>query len=106
MAEDELDAAARLRFGRQIRLAEIGVSGQLELRRARIAPGAVGDAERVESLYLAASGVGLAAPEPTATPPEVAEVLAALDLAHPAARDAAEGALRALAAMRAVLRIA
>lgn len=88
------------RYGRQIRLAEIGEAGQVRLLAAAPTLGARGFAREVERAYLALAGAspvdsGAAAP---------AEVdVAALGLRHDAAREVGEGALRALAALRAIV---
>ncbi len=98
---NELD---RRRFGRQICLAEVGERGQNELCRAEVTVAASAHAD-VERAYLAAAGVRVAvgATSPGVTAEEVARVLDALSLETEEARVLAEGALRALTALRAIL---
>lgn len=93
-----LDGAARRRFGRQIRLAEVGEQGQIDLCRARVTA-----ADDVERAYLVAAGVGV---EEGAARPMTDEVVRALDglaLETEEARAFAEGALRALKTIRTIL---
>lgn len=91
-----------LRYTRQVRLAEVGVSGQEKLCRAEIHPGGEGVAGEVEARYLAAAGARVAAATSSAVSEEVRAVLA--PFTNDEARDFAEGALRALVAIRDVLR--
>lgn len=83
----------RRRFTRQLRLAEIGDAGQAKLLEARVR--ASSDVERA---YLELAGVAVADDGAThEVDPD------ALGLRHPAAREVGESALRALAAIRAIL---
>jgi hypothetical protein len=95
----------RVAFLRQMRLPEIGEAGQERLLASTVAPGATGELARaVEVRYLERAGVTVReAREGGAAPPAIDDALAALGLRHAAARDVGEGALRALAAMRAIL---
>jgi hypothetical protein len=86
------------RYTRQVRLAEIGERGQAALAGARPALGARGFAREVERNYLALAGT---VPEDDGVPASVD--VATLGLRHEASREVGEGALRALAAMRAIL---
>ncbi len=90
----------RLRYTRQIRLPEIGEEGQARLGAATIAPSGQGEARTVEATYLRLAGIG------TVRDDEVGALdvdVASLGVRDPAARDVAEGALRALAAIRGAL---
>lgn len=91
------------RFSRQIRLADVGESGQAKLEAAHVVPRTHGFARTIEVAYLRAAGVpvspeagGHAAGSPGATPAESAD----LGLRNEAAREVAEGAYAALLAMR------
>lgn len=87
----------RRRFGRQLRLAEIGEAGQERLLAATVALGGAGLAREVERTYVERAGA-------RTTEGSTEEVdIASLELRHAAARDVGEGALRALVAMRAIL---
>ncbi len=92
------------RFSRQTRLPEIGAAGQARLASASIALRSAGLARVVEERYVRASGLRVDDEHPTIDPARVdlADV-AVLGLRHPAARDVAEGSLRALVALRAAL---
>lgn len=87
------------RYGRQMRLAEIGFGGQMRLLACDAPLGGGGFAREIESLYLARAGARPVDGE--ATPCSVD--LSAFE--HGAARDVAEGAFRALLVMRHVLGI-
>lgn len=94
------------RFGRQIRLADVGEAGQERLCAAKLTPRTAGFARSVEERYLSAAGVQI---EPAASEPagadangEVASAVAGLGVRHATAREVGEGALSALAAIRAI----
>lgn len=90
----------RLRYTRQIRLPEIGEAGQARLAAASVAPSGQGYARTIEATYLRLGGVGAVREDETG----VLDVDgSSLGVRDPAARDVAEGALRALAAIREVL---
>jgi hypothetical protein len=105
-----------VRHGRQIRLPEIGEAGQERLNATDAVLGAVGDAREVEAAYVARSGMRVVddaradakekaralADGQTAAQ---AEVLASLGIRDPKALEIADGALRALLAMRKALGI-
>lgn len=103
------------RHTRQVRLAEVGESGQARLDASEVVLGGAGDAREVEALYLRLAGVQvreahatMSAKTKAKAKPEdksVALVLAALGVRDRAARDVADGALRALVAMRTILEI-
>lgn len=103
----------RLRHGRQIRLPEIGEAGQARLYASEVVAGAVGDAREIEVAYLARAGVKVAAEikaggktKPGASQADVkehADLLASFGIADSAARDVADGSLRALLIMRRIL---
>jgi hypothetical protein len=112
---DRLDH--RRRFGRQIRLAEIGEAGQAKLCAARVELGSTGFARSVEERYVRAAGMqvldssGCASSTPTSTVFDSSSShgaanadVATLGLRHAPARDVAEGALRALVAVHSALR--
>lgn len=86
------------RFGRQIRLADIGDGGQAKLCAAEVALESAGFARTIEERYLEAAGVRVR-PGSSSTPRD----LTALGLRHAPAREVAEGALEALIAIRRVL---
>ena len=100
-----------VRYGRQTRLPEIGQAGQERLGVARVAAGAEGEARDVEVAYLAAAGIPVIADadsksDATAKAQANAEAksaLAALAVKDPSARQVADGAMRALLAMRRIL---
>jgi molybdopterin/thiamine biosynthesis adenylyltransferase len=97
-----------VRHGRQIRLPEIGEAGQERLASSEVTLGGVGDAREVEAAYLRAAGVDLrekGKPPTSADARAHAALLATLGMTDRAARDVADGALRALVAMRAILGI-
>ena len=106
----------RVRYGRQMRLAEIGEGGQERLLTTEVVLGAVGEAREVEAAYVARSGMrvvddaradarakakGQADGEAVAR----AEALASLGIRDVKVMDVADGALRALLAMRKALGI-
>lgn len=97
-----MDAQTRRRYGRQIRLAEIGEEGQARLLAATPALGGEGFAREVEQTYLALAGTR-PTPAQTAGEAPVEVDVATLELRHEAAREAGEGALRALAALSAIV---
>ena len=106
MSASPLDAAARARYGRQIRLPEIGEAGQARLCASEVVIGGPGDARNVEASYVARAGmrvVDVAAPDERPVDRDYAKLLASLGFADAAARDVGDGALRALLAMRKVL---
>ncbi len=104
----------RVRHGRQIRLAEIGEAGQERLVATEVVLGAVGDAREIEATYVARSGMHVV-DDARADAKEKAksqadgqtaardEVLASLGIRDVKALDVADGALRALLAMRKAL---
>lgn len=101
----------RVRHGRQIRLPEIGEAGQERLLATDVVLGAVGDAREIEAAYAARSGMHVVddaradAKERTKQAADGqasarAVVLASLGISDPKALEVADGALRALLAMR------
>jgi hypothetical protein len=107
---------ARVRYGRQVRLPEIGEAGQERLCASEVTLQSVGaDAREIEVAYLRAAGVkvrdadeGVGADE-EATPSSKrgkaskATETDAMGVRDRAARDVAAGALAALMTMRAIL---
>lgn len=120
----------RVRFSRQIRLPEIGEHGQARLSSSDVRPTASGFARVVESLYLAHAGVRVVeASDPAASTSPAGsdregsatgcvatgtavtaagataddDPLAGLGLRHAAAREIADGALRALRTIRGIV---
>ena len=93
------------RYERQVRLAAIGLGGQAKLCAAKVAIRSQGFARTIERRYVVASGMIESAAEPTVDPSRVerATEMTALGLRNAAARDVAEGALRALSAIRIAL---
>jgi hypothetical protein len=101
------------RYGRQICLPEIGEEGQARLEASEVVLAGEGDAREVEATYLRLAGVKVreahgsasAKARAKAKPDEktVAEAVKALGIRDVAARDVAEGAMRALIAMRGIL---
>ncbi len=101
------------RHGWQIRLPEVGEAGQARLADSEVVLGGAGDAREVEAAYLRGAGVKVreahgsasAKAKAKARPDEktVAEAVKVLGLRDPASRDVADGAMRALVAMRAIL---
>jgi hypothetical protein len=94
------------RYGRQIRLADVGEVGQAKLCATEVKLGASGFARDVEERYVRSAGMKVAPPDGGSPPPPVEQHLSALGLHHRAASEVAEGALRALVAIRAALEIA
>jgi hypothetical protein len=105
-----------VRHGRQIRLAEIGEAGQERLLAAEVVLGAAGDAREIEAAYVARAGMRVvddaredakakARAEADGTEAIRKAALAALGLRDSKALDVADGALRALLAMRKALGI-
>jgi molybdopterin/thiamine biosynthesis adenylyltransferase len=91
----------RLRYGRQIRLPEIGDEGQARLLAASVPLGGEGFVRTIEERYVRLAGAATAEAAGTTTVD-----VASLGLEHPAAREVGEGALRALVAIREVLGLA
>ena len=99
------------RHGRQICLAEIGEAGQARLDAAEAVLGGAHDAREVEATYLRLAGLKVREAHATASarakakPDEkvAVEALRTLGVRDPAARDVADGAMRALITMRTVL---
>ncbi len=103
-----------VRYGRQIRLVEIGEAGQERLLATEVVLGAVGDAREIEASYAARTGMRVV-DDARADAKEKAKaladgqtaarvaVLASLGIADVKALEVAEGALRALLAMRKAL---
>jgi hypothetical protein len=109
MTTDLRDPRSR-RYERQRRLADIGASGQAKLCAATVVIRSQGFVRTIEERYALASGMtelGMTepAPAPTVAPERVdaAANVDALGFRHAAAREVAEGALRALAAIRIAL---
>jgi hypothetical protein len=95
----------RIRHGRQIRLPEIGEAGQARLARREVVLGGAGAAREIEATYLVRAGARIVdAPGAGAAPLVGIADAGALGLRHAAARDVAEGALRALVAIHAALK--
>jgi hypothetical protein len=100
-----------VRHGRQIRLKEVGTAGQDRLDATEAVLSGAHDAREVEAVYLRQAGLKVREAHPSAAarvrakPDEklAVETLRALGVRDPAARDVADGALRALIAMRTVL---
>ena len=104
----------RARYGRQIRLPEIGEAGQARLMTSHVVLGGAGDARTVEAAYVARAGMHVvddASAEAKESAKALAdgsdrlyaETLASLGLKDSVAREVGDGALRALLAMRKVL---
>lgn len=95
---------ARVRYSRQIRLPEIGEHGQARLSSSEVRPSATGFARVVEALYLAHAGVRVVeGSDDPAGATDVEAPLASLGLRHTAAREIADGALRALDTIRGIV---
>ncbi len=87
----------RRRYGRQIRLAEIGEAGQAALCSLEVSLASRGEhARAIERRYLEAAGARV-----VGTGDEAHEIVPTLGLRHPEARELAEGAMHALDAIRA-----
>lgn len=100
----------RRSYGRQIRLSEIGESGQAKLSATEVVLGSSGFARTIEERYTRAAGMGTNDPparwnsstrEGTVGAARARDTTSWLDpfalgLRHEAAREVAEGALRAL----------
>ena len=106
----------RVRHGRQIRLAEIGEAGQERLLSTDVVLGAVGDAREIEATYVARAGMHVVDDARADAKEKVkaeadgqalarGEALASLGIRDVKALDVADGALRALLAMRKALAI-
>lgn len=101
----------RVRHGRQLRLPEIGEAGQERLAAGAVALAGAGDAREIEAAYLTRAGVRVVDDAEATTTEQGGEeeakayaaAVAALGLRDPAARDVAQGSLRALLAMRRLL---
>jgi hypothetical protein len=104
MSTDD-EAQRRRRYTRQIRLADVGEDGQAKLRAAKVAICSRGFARTIEHRYVVFAGMTETEATPTVDPSRVDDLadLAALGLRHEPAREVAEGALRALAAIRIAL---
>lgn len=108
--------AMRARYGRQIRLPEIGEAGQELLCASEVVLGGAGEARTVEASYVARAGIRVvddASAEAKAKARAIADgtdrvyldALAALGFKDSMAREVGDGALRALLAMRNVLEL-
>ena len=104
----------RARYGRQIRLPEIGEAGQARLLASEVVIGGEGDARSVEAAYVARAGIRVvddASAEAQEKAKAIADgsekvrvdTLAALALKDVTVREVGDGALRALLAMRKIL---
>jgi hypothetical protein len=92
----------RVRYGRQIRLREIGHAGQERLSTSAVVPKGQGPAREIEATYLRYAGVPVTEKDGL----EVEVDVSTLGLSNHAAREVGEGALRALEAMRRILGLA
>lgn len=96
----------RLRFTRQTRLPEVGEKGQERLSNATVRLATAGFAAEIETRYLQGAGVTV---RPPSSRPRASSSASSpsssiqLGLSDPAARECAEGALRALLAIRSIL---
>ena len=106
----------RVRHGRQIRLSEVGESGQERLNATDVVLGASGDAREIEATYVARAGMRVvddaradakakAKAQADGQAAVRGEALASLGVRDVKALDVADGALRALLAMRKALGI-
>jgi hypothetical protein len=101
------------RYGRQIRLPEVGEEGQARLEASEVVLTGVGDAREVEATYLRLAGAKVREAHASAsakarakTKPEeklATDAVKTLGLRDRAAYDVADGAMRALVAMRGIL---
>jgi hypothetical protein len=93
------------RYGRQLRLVEIGAAGQARICAASVVVRSVGLARDVEERYVRTSGLQVVDAGPSIEPARVEHEadVARLGLRHAEPRAVAEGALRALVALRAAL---
>jgi hypothetical protein len=93
------------RYGRQMRLPEIGQGGQGKLCAAKVAVSSTGFVRTIEERYVRLAGMQVAEDEASVDPEsgDVSADVTSLGLRHPPAREVAEGALRALIAIRTVL---
>lgn len=96
-------AIDRNRHGRQIRLPEIGEAGQERLVAAEVVLTGAGHAREIEAAYLGAAGVKVRDVAGTLDDPDAKARVASLGLSVPETRAVADGAMRALIAMRALL---
>ncbi len=98
-------ADQKRRYSRQTRLAEIGERGQAKLCAATVAIQSSGFVRTIEHRYVCRAGMTVTEGAPTVSPAHVdrAADIASLGLRHGPAREVAEGALRALVAIRSVL---
>jgi hypothetical protein len=85
-------------YTRQIRLAEVGLSGQARLGAAEISLACAGQAGDVEKLYLERAGATQVRPKPAG----VKEHELPFEIGDPCARELARGAHAALSALRRV----
>jgi len=110
------DDGRRARYGRQIRLPEIGEAGQARLCASEVVLGGAGDARTIEASYVARAGIHVvddAAADAKAKTKALADgsdkvhsdALAALGIKDSVARQVGDGALRALLAMRKILEL-
>ena len=58
MSEPGLNASEKIRYSRHLNIPEIGISGQIALKKASVLIVGAGGLGSVSSLYLAAAGVG------------------------------------------------
>lgn len=100
-----LGGPSRRLWERQIRLVDVGASGQEKLCAATITIGSRGFVGAIERRYALSAGMTEAEATPTVAPSRIdaAVDVTALGLRHAPARELAEGALRALAAIRIAL---
>lgn len=98
-----MDAAERKRWGRQIRLAEVGEAGQARLCATTVTPSSRGDVGHFEVRYLTGAGVAVSSTGDAPAAGDLEPLLSSLGVHHSASRDLAEGALRALSVLRSVI---